>query len=74
MYRNKAGRSWVTKAIVYSFSSALAGVVAGISLGAVGGFLALDLRLAIGNSSASARFLAALKTTADRKKPLRTSG
>ncbi len=49
MYRNKAGRSWVTKAIVYSFSSALAGVVAGIALGAVGGFLALDLRLAIGS-------------------------
>jgi hypothetical protein len=49
VYRNKAGRSWVTKAIVYSFSSALAGVVAGIALGAVGGFLALDLRLAIGS-------------------------
>ena len=49
MYRNKAGRSWITKAIVYSFSSALAGVVTGAILGGVGSLLALDFRLAIGS-------------------------
>jgi hypothetical protein len=49
VHRNKAGRSWITKAIVYSFSSALAGVVTGAILGAVGSLLALDFRLAIGS-------------------------
>jgi hypothetical protein len=49
VYRNKAGRSWITKAIVYSFSSALAGVVMGAILGAVGSLLALDFRLALGS-------------------------
>ncbi len=49
MHRNQAGRSWITKAIVYSFSSALAGVVTGAILGAVGSLLALDFRLAIGS-------------------------
>ena len=49
MHRNGAGRSWVSKAIVYSLSSALAGLLTGAVLGAVGGLLALDLRLAIGS-------------------------
>ncbi|MBA2346457.1 MAG: hypothetical protein H0V83_15470 [Rubrobacter sp.] len=49
MHRNQAGRSWVAKAIVYSLSSALAGLVTGAALGVVGGLLALDLRLAIGS-------------------------
>jgi hypothetical protein len=49
VYRNQAGRSWITKAIVYSLSSALAGFVAGAILGAVGGLLSLDFRLAIGS-------------------------
>ena len=49
MHRNQAGRSWVSKAIVYSLSSALAGLVTGAVLGALGGLLALDLRLAIGS-------------------------
>ncbi len=49
MHRNQAGRSWVSKAIVYSLSSALAGVVTGAVLGAVGGLLPLDSRLAVGS-------------------------
>lgn len=49
MYRNKAGRSWVSKAIVYSLSSALAGLVTGAVLGAAGSLLALDFRLALGS-------------------------
>ena len=49
MHRNQAGRSWVTKATVYSLSSALAGLVAGVVLGATGGLIALDLRLAVGS-------------------------
>lgn len=49
MYRNQAGRSWVSKAIVYSLSSALAGLVAGATLGAAGSLLALDLRLTVGS-------------------------
>ena len=49
MYRNQAGRSWISKAIVYSLSSAVAGLVTGAVLGAVGSLLPLDLRLAIGS-------------------------
>ena len=49
MHRNQAGRSWISKAIVYSLSSALAGVVTGAVLGAVGGLLPLDSRLAVGS-------------------------
>lgn len=49
MHRNQAGRSWISKAIVYSLSSALAGLTAGTLLGIVGGLLPLDLRLAVGS-------------------------
>ena len=49
MHRNQAGRSWISKAIVYSLSSALAGLLAGAALGAAGDLLALDLRLALGS-------------------------
>ena len=49
MHRNQAGRSWVTKAVVYSLSSAFAGVAAGAVLGAVGSLLPLDFRLASGS-------------------------
>lgn len=49
MYRNQAGRSWISKAVVYSLSSALAGLVTGAVLGAVGSLLPLDLRLAAGS-------------------------
>lgn len=49
MYRNQAGRGWISKAVVYSFSAALAGLVTGAVLGAVGGLLPLDLRFAAGS-------------------------
>ena len=49
MHRNQAGRSWVGKAIVYSLSSALGGLLTGAGLGAFGGLLALDFRLAVGS-------------------------
>jgi len=49
VYRNQAGRSWISKAIVYSLSSAVAGLVTGAVLGAVGSLLPLDFRLAIGS-------------------------
>jgi hypothetical protein len=49
VHRNQAGRSWTSKAIVYSLSSALAGLVTGAALGAVGSLLPLDFRLAIGS-------------------------
>jgi hypothetical protein len=47
--RNQAGRSWVSKAVVYTLSSAFAGIATGAALGAVGGFLPLGARLAIGS-------------------------
>ncbi len=49
MYRDRTGRSWIGKAVVYSLSSALAGIVAGAALGAAGGLLALGLRVAVGS-------------------------
>lgn len=50
MHRNQAGwRSWIGKAFAYMFWSAFAGLAAGAALGAVGGFLPLEVRLAIGS-------------------------
>ena len=50
MSRNKASVGWVTgKAITYALSSALAGLTAGTVLGAAGGLLSLEARLAIGS-------------------------
>ena len=44
----------MSKAIVYSLSSALAGLVTGAVLGAVGGIFSLEFRLAVGSVLASA--------------------
>ncbi len=49
MYRNQAGRSWRSKAVVYALSATLAGLVAGAALGSAGGLLPLDLRIAVGS-------------------------
>lgn len=51
MRRNQAtGRRWIFyKAMAYSFSSALAGLATGAGLGAAGGFLPADARLAVGS-------------------------
>ncbi len=49
MHRNQAGRSWISKAVVYSLSSALAGLITGAVLGAVGSLLPLDFRLGAGS-------------------------
>jgi hypothetical protein len=49
VHRNQAGRSWKSKAAVYTLASAVAGLVAGAALGIVGGLLPLDLRLAVGS-------------------------
>jgi hypothetical protein len=48
VHRKQSGRSWISTTIVYTFSSALAGLATGATLGAVGGFLPLKVRLAIG--------------------------
>ncbi len=42
----KTGRGWILTGIVYSLSSALAGLVAGAILGAIGSLLSLESRLA----------------------------
>ncbi len=49
MHRNQAGWGWISKAVVYTLSSALAGLVTGAVLGAVGNLLPLDFRLAAGS-------------------------
>jgi hypothetical protein len=49
VHRNQAGRSWISKAVVYSLSSVLAGLVTGSVLGAAGSLLPLDYRLAAGS-------------------------
>jgi len=45
--RNQAGSSWIAKAIVFSLSSTLAGLVGGAILGTVGSVLPYDLRIAL---------------------------
>ncbi len=54
MYRNGAGRGWISKAIVYALSSACAGLLTGAFLGIVGSLLPLDFRLAVGSVLAAA--------------------
>ncbi len=49
MHRNQAGRSWISKAVVYSLSSAFAGIATGAVLGAAGSLLPLYFRLAAGS-------------------------
>ena len=49
MSRNQASTGWVIgKGIVYAVSSALAGLIAGTILGAVGGLLPTEFRFAVG--------------------------
>ena len=47
MHRNQAGSSWVGKALLFSFSSLLAGLVAGAALGALGSLIPVTARLAV---------------------------
>jgi hypothetical protein len=49
VHRNQAGWGWIVKAVVYTLSSALAGLVTGAVLGAAGDLLPLDFRLAAGS-------------------------
>jgi hypothetical protein len=49
VHRNQAGRGWIGKAVVYTLTSALAGLVTGAVLGAAGSLLPLDFRLAAGS-------------------------
>lgn len=46
MYRNQAGRSWISKAVVFSLSSSLAGIATGALLGAAGSLLSIQFRVA----------------------------
>ncbi len=58
MHRNQAGRSWISKAIVYALSSALAGLGTGAALGAAGCLVPLDSRIAAGSVLAVAAIAA----------------
>lgn len=49
MERNQANRSWQLKAFVFSLATTLAGSLAGLVLGAVGGFLSSNLRIVTGS-------------------------
>ncbi len=49
MLRNQVGRSWIGKAAAYALASAVAGLATGAALGAVGGLLPLDIRIAVGS-------------------------
>ena len=49
MHRNQAEWGWIGKAVVYTLSSALAGLVTGAFLGAAGNLIPLDFRLAAGS-------------------------
>lgn len=47
MERNQGGRSWVTKALLFSVSASLAGMVTGAVLGAAGTVISLEVRVAV---------------------------
>lgn len=47
MERNQAGRSWAAKALVFSVSASLAGMLAGAVLGAAGAILPPEIRIAM---------------------------
>jgi hypothetical protein len=49
VYRSQGGGSWVSKAIVYTLSSALAGLALGALLGALGGWIPPEVRFAVGS-------------------------
>ncbi len=71
MLRNQSGRSWVGKAAVYVLASAVAGLVAGAALGAAGGLLPLDIRVAVGSILAIvAVAMGSLEVVGHRLEPL----
>jgi hypothetical protein len=45
--QNQAGRHWLTKAIAFSVTATLAAVLAGAMLGALGGLVPVDVRIAL---------------------------
>ena len=49
MYRDQAGRSWISKAAIYVLSSLGAGLASGAVLGAAGTLLPIELRVAVGS-------------------------
>jgi hypothetical protein len=54
VYRNQAGRGWISKASVYVLSSTGAGLASGVVLGAAGALLPIELRVAVGSMLAVA--------------------
>ena len=71
MHRNQAGRSWKSKAAVYTLASVAAGLVAGAALGIVGGLLPLHIRLAVGSILAIAAIaVGSLELFGRRMQPL----
>jgi hypothetical protein len=70
-HRNQSGSSWIGKAVVYSLSSAFAGLVVGALLGIAGSFLPLGFRGAIGSALAVIAVVAgSLELFGRRIKPL----
>jgi hypothetical protein len=71
VHRNQAGRSWKSKAAVYTLASVAAGLVAGAALGIVGGLLPLHIRLAVGSILAIAAIaVGSLELFGRRMQPL----
>jgi hypothetical protein len=71
VHRNQAGRGWISKAAVYALALAVAGLVAGATLGIVGGLLPLDIRLAVGSILAIAAIaVGGLELFGHRMQPL----
>jgi hypothetical protein len=71
VHRNQAGRSWKSKAAVYAFASAVAGLVTGAALGFLGGLFPLDVRLAVGSILAIAAIaVGSLELFGRRMQPL----
>jgi hypothetical protein len=71
VHRNQAGRSWISKAVVYALASAVAGLATGAALGFVGGLLPLEIRLAVGSILAIAAIaVGSLELFGHRMQPL----
>jgi len=73
VYRNQAGSNWISKAILFSSSTLLAGLVAGAALGALGSLVPVMARVASGSVASVAAVVLGVLSLAGRTRVLHCS-